>query len=114
MALRKDIEIRDNSSYRLEFQWLNRDGTPKDISGSQVKMQIRNEPGGETLHGTWTNGNGFVFDGPSGSIALTIPKSATSVFNFNTATYDIAITWPDTSTDVILYGDVAMVRGVTV
>lgn len=114
MATKKDIEIRTNSAYRLEFQWLNKDGSAKDLTGCTVNMQIRDEEGGVILYGSWAVGSGFVLDAPNGTISLIIPKTETETFNFPYAVYDIIVTWPDTNPDTVLYGDVILRKGVTV
>jgi hypothetical protein len=113
MASRKDITLRKNASFRLDTQWLNQDGSAKDLTGCSVKMQIRNEPGGSSLHGTWTVGSGFTLDAANGTFALLIPQATISAYDFTSAAYDIVVTWPDTSKDTVLYGLVALEKGVT-
>lgn len=114
MAAKKDIEIRQNADFRLESQWIDEDGGAKDLSGCLVKMQIRDRQGGETIYGTWTNGDGFTIDGLNGTITLEIPQTDVANWTFKKAEYDIVVTWPGTlKKDIFLYGDVSLKKGVT-
>jgi len=114
MAVRKDIEIRQNVGFRLESQWLDEEGLPKDLTGCQFKMQIRNKQGGSTLYGTWTNGNGFTLDAANGVWSVYIPETETANWTFSRGEYDVVITWPTNELDTIIYGTVALRKGVTV
>jgi hypothetical protein len=114
VATKKDILIRRNTDYRLEGQWLKIDDTPKDLTGCQFKMQIRNEEGGETLYGTWTNGDGFQLQPLNGIWTLEIPKADMTDWAFKSAVYDIICTWPNAKIDPVLHGDVTLTPGVTV
>lgn len=93
---------------------MNSDGTAKDLTGCQIKMQIRDQEGGSVLWGTWTNGTGFTLDAANGAWSLTITNNESSLWDYSKGVYDIVVTWPDTKTDAILDGVVTLSRGVTV
>ena len=113
MSTKKDITIRKNSDFRLEAQWLAEGGAPKDLTGCQFKMQIRDKEGGETLYGTWTNGYGFSLQPVNGIFTLEIAQSEMTTWSFKQAVYDIVVTWPSTKKDPVMNGQVILERGVT-
>lgn len=109
-AGRYSFVIEQGATLDLEIVYKDSSGTPVNLSGYTAAMQIRDSPGGSTLHATLTSSFGDVYTKTSGSsfislsgsnlttsqvsgsIGVYIGHTVTNGFTFNEGYYDLELT----------------------
>ncbi|MGY0522629.1 hypothetical protein, partial [Pseudomonas aeruginosa] len=81
---------------------------PVDLTGAEVRMQIRAEPGGTVLL-TLSLGSGLEFAG-AGTISREISASATAALEWSAAVYDVDVTYPDGTVHRYYSGPISVSR----
>jgi len=118
--------IEQGSTLNFEIQYKDSTGTPIDLTGYSGKMQIRSDyaDNNPTTYITLSSslaadGTGLNFSGSngstplsSGSIAIVISATSSSLFTFNTAKYDLELTYGSSVTR-ILEGNIKLSKEVT-
>lgn len=99
MAGKKNLTIPQGSTFRYKFK-VNRleagAEDPVDLSGCEVKMQIRPTQRSDRLFlDLYEEGYISIDDPVNGSILIDIPASVTRDLSFSKAVYDIQIDFPD-------------------
>ncbi|EMK1319594.1 hypothetical protein V8M25_003917, partial [Pseudomonas aeruginosa] len=82
---------------------------PVDLTGAEVRMQIRAEPGGTVLM-TLALGSGLEIAG-AGTISREISASATAALMWSSAVYDLDVTYPDGTVHRYYSGPISVSRG---
>jgi len=110
------ITIVQGESWTMKLALTNDDGSVIDLTGYLIKMQIRkyyNSPVIQEL--TIANGGVIDTDLNLGIAYFEIPKTATVLYTFNSAMYDIRFTKPVTLEDsYILEGPVEINNSITI
>ena len=118
--------IEQGSTLNFEIQYKDSTGTPINLTGYSGKMQIRSDyaDNNPTTYITLSSslasdGTGLNFSGSngstplsSGSIAVIISAVSSSLFTFDTAKYDLELTYGSTVTR-ILEGNIKLSKEVT-
>ena len=118
--------IEQGSTLNFEIQYKDSTGTPINLTGYSGKMQIRSDyaDNNPTTYITLSSslasdGTGLNFSGSngstplsSGSIAVIISAVSSSAFTFDTAKYDLELTYGSTVTR-ILEGNIKLSKEVT-
>lgn len=75
------------------FEWRQGSvsGDPVNLTGCQVRMQIRDRTGALVLDAT----DYLKVDGPAGAVAVSVPASETAFFPVEKLPFDIELTFPD-------------------
>ncbi|ENQ7722370.1 hypothetical protein R5H17_010390 [Pseudomonas aeruginosa] len=82
---------------------------PVDLAGAEVRMQIREAPGGTVLM-TLALGSGLDLAG-AGTISREISASATSELMWSSAVYDLDVTYPDGTVHRYYSGPISVSHG---
>lgn len=116
--------IEQGATFQRQFDYLDSNGNPIDLTNYSAKMQIRPEPGSTTLYLTLSSsftadGSGINLNGlngttprSSGSIGITISAVSSSMLNFNEASYDLEL-YSGSFVDRLLEGKVKLSKEVT-
>ena len=98
-----NFTIEQGSTVDFEIAYKDSSNNPIDLTGYQARMQIKNQPGGDTTYitlsssldasGTGLNLNGSTGTNPftSGTIGVYIAAVTSSNFTFNNAFYDLEL-----------------------
>jgi len=98
-----NFTIEQGSTVDFEIAYKDSSNNPIDLTGYQARMQIKNQPGGDTTYitlsssldasGTGLNLNGSTGANPfsSGTIGVYIAAVTSSNFTFNNAFYDLEL-----------------------
>lgn len=82
---------------------------PVDLAGAEVRMQIRDAPGGTVLM-TLALGSGLEIAG-AGTISREISASDTAALAWASAVYDVDVTYPDGTVHRYYSGPITVSRG---
>jgi hypothetical protein len=85
--------------------------SPVDLTGYTVAMQFRPSPYSSTI--LYDASSDIVLGGTAGTITLTIAASATALFTWWTAVYDLILTDSSGNVTRLLEGTVSISPGVT-
>lgn len=97
MAERLDIELEQGARFNKAFQWLDENKDPKDITGYDALMQIRESKDKDSrlIAEVSTVGGGISINGSQGIVRPDIKSNVTEQFDFTWAWYDILIWFVD-------------------
>ena len=92
-----DFEVEQGATYKPILQWKNKDtGVPYNITGCEVRMQVRkSQQQPVIIEATTTNGKFVITDGPNGTFQMVLSSADTSLLTSKEAVYDIEIAFPD-------------------
>lgn len=85
---------------------------PVDLTGAEVRMQIREQVGGAVLLELTTENDGLAITGP-GTITRTLSATQTAALAWTEAVYDLEVQYPDGTVQRYLQGAVTVSREVT-
>jgi hypothetical protein len=110
---RVDLIIRTNATFKLTLSYQDPlTGAALPLTGWDVKMQFRDQPGG-TLLSTFTTSSGFTIDAPNGVVNLKIQPDTIQAWAFSKGWYDIILTDPILDEDCWLEGVFEVKKGIT-
>jgi len=92
-----DIVIPQGATFRLRFQWLT-DGAPVDLTGAEVRGQIRQDFRKPVLGTLVCSGDA------DGHIIASLSAAATAAIPAVEAKWDLEIEWPDHDVVRLLMG----------
>jgi hypothetical protein len=76
--LNMTLQIFQGQTFDFGFQLTNADGTPRDLTGYAVRMQIRADVTDTDAIRTWSTTDGHIMiDGPTGTIAFNVSSAET-------------------------------------
>jgi len=105
--------FKTGTTWLFALRILDDNGAVRDITGYNVKMQIRDRPGG-AVHATLSTDNGAItVSGTLGQIIVTQTPAQTAAYTFRKAEYDMMITSPDDTATCILQGEVVAEQRIT-
>jgi len=123
-----NLLINQYATYQVTFTWLAgsscccssscscppSNALPVDVTGYTADLQIKQNANSSTVLFEASTANGdIVLGGTAGTIALTIPASATGGFTFRQAVWDILLTSPAGIATRLLQGIVYVSPAVT-
>jgi hypothetical protein len=115
MSGQYNFVIKQGATFDKTLTWYDSKGCPIDVTGYTAAMQLRDKPGGATLHLNLSSVNGGIIVGTTdGIIRLFATDIATSALNFNTAAYDLELKSPAGAVTRLLEGSVTLSREVTI
>lgn len=116
-AAKADLYIEQGSTYAFELQWRNKQTlAPYDITGCEVRMQIRKSQQSELIvDASTTNGKITIVNGLEGRIGVKLKSADTSLLAVKEAMYDIEVVFPNADEDTyrILEGKVDISPNIT-
>lgn len=97
MAKRHNIVFEQSATFQHTVNWKNPDGTPIDLTGYRIRLQVRQTPSSTTKLVDFDSaapGAGMSITplGASGSFTITFTPAVTGALNFSTAEYDLTAT----------------------
>ena len=115
-AAQRNIIVKLNTDFIWNLTLLNKDKTPVDLTGSSVKMQIRDAPGGGSLYLELSTSNGLISGplGPTGEISILVPQATVGVMTWAEGTYDVILTDSTGSLSALIEGIAMTQQGTTV
>ena len=112
-AGRYDFSIKQGSTFEKAFTFKHDDGTPHDLTGFDIKMQIREDYNSSPLlELTTINGKITYIDESEGHFKIRLSPNDTKNLTFCQAVYDLDIYDIDNKY-TILEGVVKLIREVT-
>jgi hypothetical protein len=76
--------------------WTNSDNTPVDLTGADVRMQLRRNYGGnDVIIQMSTPSDGITLDAPNGQINITATAAKTELLTVTTGRYDVRVKFPN-------------------
>lgn len=128
-AVARDLYVEQGADFFLTFQWLRESettpgtpGDPRDLTGHEVRMQIRRSPksSGVLVDANSTNGKivvGFDPSGPpdpaNGRIRIHLTSQDTDLLDVEQAAYDLEVESPSGVVTRLLTGAVEVSLNVT-
>lgn len=102
-AVPKPLYVEQGTTFFLGFNWhkpgsvvngVVTPGDPYDLTGCEVRMQIRKKRGEAVLVEATTANGRVEVDGPAGRIEVTLTDLDTDALNIRSAYYDLEVVWP--------------------
>lgn len=91
----RQITLKRGDTLDLEFQWLDGDGVPVDLTGCTARLQMRNRAGNEVLECACGSSDGLEIVTAEGKVRWREEASSTSSFSPGTYYFDLEVTFPD-------------------
>lgn len=108
-----DLIFEQGATFTQNFQWVDENGTPIDLTGYSARMQVRDTVDSPAFHIELTDANGRIaLGGTAGTIQLTIAATDTAALTFEDAVYDLELVNGATVTRLV-YGGVQLRPEVT-
>lgn len=114
-----NLKIEQGATFRRRLQWKAGDpAVPVDLTGYQVRMQVRSEQIAATvlLELTTTNGGIAITDAAQGRFELYLKAADTAALTFDSGVYDLEMVAPDAPDNTVtrlLAGSVSVSPEVT-
>ena len=93
----RQITLKRGDTLDLEFQWLDGDGLPVDLTGCTARLQMRNRAGNEVLECTCGSSDGLEIVTAEGKVRWREEASSTASFSPGTYYFDLEVTFPDST-----------------
>ena len=116
MAIQKNWEVDQNTTFKFEIQYTQDDEiTPIDLFGASAKMQVRDIKGGAAVAFTLTSpSGGIIIDGSTGTLRITMTPTQTNKLFYPKSSYDIMIIDSNGNKTKLLEGFMTLRRSVTI
>ncbi len=116
MAIQKNWEVDQNTTFKFEIQYTQDDETtPIDLSGASAKMQVRDIKGGAAVAFTLTSpSGGITIDGSTVTLLITMTPTQTNKIFYPKYSYDILIIDSNGNKTKLLEGFMTLKRSVTI
>lgn len=108
-----DFEIDQYASFQTTVTWKEDDGTPIDMTGYSVNMDIRTGYDGAVLMALTTDDDSINLIEADGQMTITLTPEQTAILEFVRAYYDIVVTSPTGFATRILEGTFTLNKGIT-
>lgn len=105
-----DFTIEKNADFIKTILYMDLDGTPIDITGYYAKLSVSSNEGSFTID---SNSSSLVINGIAGSIIITILRTVSANFLWESGLYDLLIQSPTNIVTRVLEGKIKVVPGVT-
>lgn len=117
-AATHDLIIEQNATFSLEVTWKDPSGTPIDLTGYRIRMQIRQQPDASATLLSFDSDDldsgmtiGTLDD--EGMISITIADEITALLNFKLGYYDLTAESAGGSIYRVMEGRVSFRKAVT-
>lgn len=99
MAKRYNLVFEQSATFQHTVNWKDPDGSPIDMTGYRVRMQVRQAPSATTTLLDFDSdalGDGMSIAGldATGSFTITLDTTVTGALDFTGAEYDVTATSP--------------------
>jgi hypothetical protein len=109
-----DILIEQGATFMLDLTWKDTEGTPIDISGCFVRMQIRKTYNSDAVFSLTNDSDGGIeTGGVAGTITAEISAEDTRDIDIRRGYYDLEIEFPSGIVTRLIQGGVDVSREVT-
>lgn len=108
-----DFEIDQYASFQTTITWTEDDGTPIDMTGYTVKMDIKTGYDGNLILSLDSADDSITVVEASGQMTFVITPSQTASFNFVRAFFDVVATSPDGFATRVIEGTFLLNKGIT-
>lgn len=90
MTTKYDITVRQGETFSMTIQALNRDRTVKNLTGYQVRFQVRATSSSSTVLMSGTTEDGRIsVNGAAGFVTITVGADITAAMSWSSGQYDI-------------------------
>jgi hypothetical protein len=115
MAGQKNWEVDQNTTFTFIVEYKDDDGNPIVLTGSSVKMQVRDTKGGSKLAFSLTSpSGGIAIDEALGKLTIKMTPTQTNKLFYPKSSYDIMLTDSDLNKTKLLEGFITLSRSVTI
>lgn len=110
-----DLVIEQGTRWQQSLQYLQPNGTPFDLAGYAVRMQVRPNHSSDVVLLELDNYafGGITVDTTTGTISIDVPALTTAALDFTRAIYDIELSEQVAGTIRMVEGVVTLSREVT-
>jgi hypothetical protein len=114
MAVQKNFEVDQNTTFSFTVDYQDNSGDPIDLTDSSVKMQVRDTKGGSKLAFSLTSpAGGILVDENLGRITIKMTPTQTNKLFYPKSSYDIMLTDSNLNKTKLLEGFLTLSRSVT-
>tara|TARA_R100000808_G_scaffold24799_1_gene58414 strand:+ start:3066 stop:3416 length:351 start_codon:yes stop_codon:yes gene_type:complete len=114
MAGNINLTIEQFSTWQFGLTIQDPAGSPVDLTAATAKMEIRSSPEGTLLETLSTAGGEITIPTPlTGEMTLELTAVQTSALDFDTAQYDLVVTFPTGVSTRVIEGLCRLSEGVT-
>lgn len=114
VGTKQNLTIKQGTTYRFDFYFVNDDDTVPDLSNHTARLQIRaTVDGATTLVDLTTENNGISINGVLGKVSLLISSAATAAFTWTKGVYDLELIDQSGEVSSPVYGGVVVQKEVT-
>lgn len=110
---RYGIEAANNADFRRAFQIADAAGTPKNLTGCALKMQVRDKLGSLILEASTAGGTITITSAAEGKFSIAVPAATMAAVSAGTYRHDMLWTKADGSVYRLWLGTFAVLEGVT-
>jgi len=116
MAGQKNFEVDQNVTFSFIVEYKDDNGLPIDLTGSTVKMQVRDQKGGSKLAFTLNSPStgGITVTPLLGKLSIKMTPTQTNKLFYPKSSYDIMITDSNLNKTKLLEGFLTLNRSVTI
>jgi hypothetical protein len=116
MAIQKNWEVDQNTTFKFEIQYTEDDEiTPIDLTGASAKMQVRDTKGGSKIAFTLTSPSGGIsINEETGTLSISITPTQTNKLFYPKSSYDIMMIDSNGNKIKLLEGFMTLSRSVTI
>lgn len=113
LPIRRNFIFRQDADFRFVYTLKNPDGTVINVTGWDMRMQIRTAVGGALLDELTTANGKITLGGASGTIMLYYSKATIAALTWTEARHDIRETPPGGDTLYRFAGSITVIQMVT-
>ncbi len=118
MSKRYNLTIEQSATFQHTVNWRAPDGTPIDMTGFRIKLQVRPTPSSSTVlldfdSGNLAPGQGVEGLDETGSFTITLDDDYTAALSFQVGDYDLTATSPAGTVYRLHEGKASTLPGVT-
>lgn len=115
MAVQKNFEVDQNTTFTFVIQYKDSNGDPIDLTGASAKMQVRDTKGGTKLAFTLTSpASGITIDPTNGKLTIRMTPTQTNKLFYPKSSYDIMLTDSNAVKIKLVEGFLTLSRSVTI
>jgi len=115
LPAKHDFVIKQGSNLTRLIQWVDKDGSPTDLTGLEARMKVKETKDGAQI-ASWASDGAttlVIQSIPLGLILINVPATATDDLDFDRAVYDLELYDDSDNVYCILEGNITLNKEVT-
>lgn len=109
-----DLIVQQGANFQITHTWQDAQGSPIDLTGANVVMQIKASHEDATPLIEASTYNGYItLDPLNGKIIVDVPYTETAGLTFRVGVHDLIVVWAPDNVDRLVEGTVTLSPGVS-